>query len=145
MPLLVEESAPRRVAVARRGRPHPREEPVHAPRPVALEAEDAAGVGDAALLRRPRRRRRAGRPPHAGVRTLQEGRASAAFLAHSHIAPAAPRLESSEAGLHQAGYDAARRTRCFSARAAHRLERRERVGMTHDDCEQLSPRTRRPR
>ena len=27
MPLLVEESAPRRVVVARRGRPHPREEP----------------------------------------------------------------------------------------------------------------------
>ena len=59
MPLLVEESAPRRVVVARRGRPHPREEPIHAPRPVALEAEDAARVGDAALLRRPRRRRRA--------------------------------------------------------------------------------------
>ena len=30
MPLLVEESAPRRVAVPRRGGPHPREEPVHA-------------------------------------------------------------------------------------------------------------------
>ena len=44
MPLLVEESAPRRVVVARRGRPHPREEPIHAPRPVALEAEDAARV-----------------------------------------------------------------------------------------------------
>ena len=58
MPLLVEESAPRRVVVARRGGPHPREEPVHAPRPVALEAEDAARVGDAALLRGPRRRRR---------------------------------------------------------------------------------------
>ena len=59
MPLLVEESAPRRVVVARRGGPHPREEPVHAPRPVALEAEDAARVGDAVLLRGPRRRRRA--------------------------------------------------------------------------------------
>ena len=58
MPLLVEESAPRRVVVARRGGPHPREEPVHAPRPVALEAEDAARVGDAVLLRGPRRRRR---------------------------------------------------------------------------------------
>ena len=59
MPLLVEESAPRRVVVARRGGPHPREEPIHAPRPVALEAEDAARVGDAVLLRGPRRRRRA--------------------------------------------------------------------------------------
>ena len=59
MPLLVEESAPRRVAVARRGGPHLREQPIDAPRPVALEAEDAARVGDAALLRRPRRRRRA--------------------------------------------------------------------------------------
>ena len=69
MPLLVEESAPRRVVVARRGGPHPREEPVHAPRPVALEAEDAAGVGDAALLRRPRRRRRA-----ADLDTIVDGR-----------------------------------------------------------------------
>ena len=59
MPLLVEESAPRRVVVPRRGGPHPREEPVHAPRPVALEAEDAARIGDAVLLRGPRRRRRA--------------------------------------------------------------------------------------
>ena len=47
------------MVVARRGGPHPREEPVHAPRPVALEAEDAARVGDAVLLRGPRRRRRA--------------------------------------------------------------------------------------
>ena len=69
MPLLVEESAPRRVVVARRGGPHPREEPVHAPRPVALEAEDAARVGDAALLRRPGRRRRA-----ADLDTIVDGR-----------------------------------------------------------------------
>ena len=69
MPLLVEESAPRRVVVARRGGPHPREEPVHAPRPVALEAEDAARVGDAALLRGPRRRRRT-----ANLNTIIDGR-----------------------------------------------------------------------
>ena len=69
MPLLVEESAPRRVAVARRGGPHPREQPINAPRPVALEAEDAARVGDAALLRRPRRRRRA-----ADLNTIIDGR-----------------------------------------------------------------------
>ena len=65
----LEESAPRRVVVARRGGLHPREEPIHAPRPVALEAEDAARVGDPVLLRGPRRRRRA-----AGLDVAVDGR-----------------------------------------------------------------------